>query len=126
MCEEKSPSEEAPEVYDGPRVTPLQIAILSVLWDRGEATSAQVRSALEPAHALALTTVTTLLSRLERKGVLTHRRQGKRFVYTSTVSRDEVRRCEVNGLLNTLFLDDPELLVEYMIGQRLLERGDEA
>ncbi|MGD2070118.1 MAG: BlaI/MecI/CopY family transcriptional regulator [Gemmatimonadota bacterium] len=104
---------------DRPPLTELQIAILSVLWDRGEATSAEVRSALEPGRCLALTTVTTLLGRLERKEVVAHEREGRRYLYRATVTRDSVQREMVSDLTDVLFDGDPARLVGHV-----LETGD--
>jgi BlaI family transcriptional regulator, penicillinase repressor len=54
------------------QLTELQIAILRVLWDRGRATVAEIQEALRAERGLALTTVATLLSRLEKRGVVRH------------------------------------------------------
>lgn len=109
---------------DNPALTELQLAILSVLWGRGEATSAQVRGDLAPTHSLALTTVTTLLGRLEKKGVVGHRRDGRRYLYRATVPREEVRRYMVTELTDSLFEGDPSLLVDHVLTTRDLSRED--
>ena len=96
-------------------LTELQLAILHVLWERGEATSREVREALLPARSLALTTVATLLSRLERKGVLNHRRQGRAHVFRPTVTRSEVRRNMVRELADNLFEGKPSQLMSHLL-----------
>lgn len=97
-------------------LTELQLAILGILWDRGEATSRDVRDALEPDRPLALTTVATLLSRLERRGVLAHRRSGRSYVFRPTVSRDEVRTAMVRDLAENLFDGDRIALIDHVLG----------
>ena len=94
-------------------LTELQLAILHVLWQRGEATSREVREAL--ARPLTLTTVATLLSRLEKKGVLDHRRQGRAHVFRPTVTRSEVRRSMVRELAENLFEGRPSQLVSHLL-----------
>ena len=84
-------------------LTGLQLSILHVLWERGEATTQQVWEGLAAERPLALTTVATLLSRLERKRVLAHRRRGRQYVYHATVTRAEVRRSKVRELTQSLF-----------------------
>ncbi len=96
-------------------LTGLQLSILEVLWDRGEATTKDVWSHVTRARPLALTTVATLLSRLERKRVLTHRRDGRRHVYRATVSRAAVRRSKVRELTESLFGGDPAALVTHVV-----------
>src|SRR5437773_2584128 len=57
------------------QLTELQLAILRVIWDRSEATVQDVWEALHAERGLAQTTVATMLSRLERHGVVTRRRR---------------------------------------------------
>ena len=96
-------------------LTELQLAILHVLWERGEATSREVREALMPSRSLALTTVATLLSRLERKGVLDHRRQGRAHVFRPTVTQNEVRKNMVRELAENLFEGKPSQLISHLL-----------
>jgi len=65
---------------DATQLTDLQIALLRVLWDRREATVAEIAEALRPARDLAPTTIATLLSRLEKRGVVSHTAQGRQYV----------------------------------------------
>lgn len=96
-------------------LTGLQLSILEVLWDRGEATTQDVWEQLNRARPLALTTVATLLSRLERKQVLTHRQVGRQYVYRATVSRTEVRRSKVRELTENLFGGDAAALLSHLV-----------
>lgn len=96
-------------------LTGLQLSILQILWDRQEATTQEVWRTLRKERPLALTTVATLLSRLERKKVLTHRREGRQYVYRATVSRAEVRRSKVRDLMETLFDGDRAALVSHLV-----------
>ena len=64
----------------------LQHAIMAVLWDRGEATVAEVHEALRQARGLAPTTVATMLRKMEDKGVVVHHAAGRQYVYRPAVS----------------------------------------
>ena len=55
----------------------LQHAILTVLWDRGAATLAEVKEAIEQDRPIATTTVATVLARLEQSGVVSHTTKGR-------------------------------------------------
>ena len=97
-------------------LTGLQLSILDVLWERGEATTQDVWAALTPSRPLALTTVATIMSRLERKEVLVHRREGRQYVYRATVTRAHVRRTKVRELTRHLFGGDPAALMSRPAG----------
>ena len=58
----------------------LQLAIMRVLWNHDEATVAEVHEALEPERGLALTTIATMLTKMEKKGVVEHRAEGRRGI----------------------------------------------
>jgi len=96
-------------------LTGLQLSILDVLWERGEATTQDVWLRLTQGRPLALTTVATIMSRLERKRVLTHRRDGRQYVYRATVTRSEVRRSKVRELTENLFGGDPAELLSHLV-----------
>jgi predicted transcriptional regulator len=102
-------------VHDTVSLTGLQLSILDVLWDRGEATTQEVCGHLNRERTLALTTVATLLSRLERKSVLVHRREGRQYVYRALVTRSEVRRSKVRDLTETLFGGDATALLSHLV-----------
>ena len=102
-------------MLDGSTLTELQLDILRVLWDLGEATTQDVHDALASTRGLAPTTVSTLLSRLEKKGVLAHRRQGRQHVYRALVDEVQVRRSKVRDLTEVLFGGDSAALVSHLV-----------
>lgn len=95
----------------------LQLSILRVLWAEDEATVARVQEALREERALALTTVATLLSRLEARGVVSRRADGRQFVYRAAVAEQDVRRSMVDALTERLFEGDPAALVHHLIDE---------
>jgi len=109
---------------DAPYLTELQSAIMRLLWDRGEATVADMHAALQPERGLALTTVATLLSRLERRGIVKHRTHSRQFVYYPKVSEHEVRRSMVADLTERLFDGDVAELVSHLLSAREMSPGD--
>lgn len=93
----------------------LQLAIMRILWSRQEASVADVHEALEPERGLALTTIATMLAKMEKKGVVDHRAEGRRFIYRPTVSEGQVRRSMVSGLTSQLFRGDVFALVNHLL-----------
>jgi BlaI family transcriptional regulator, penicillinase repressor len=95
----------------------LQLAIMRVLWSRGEATVAEVHETLEPERGLALTTIATMLTKMEKKGVVEHRAEGRRFIYQPLVSEDQVRHSMVADLTSQLFRGDVTALVNHLLAE---------
>ena len=102
----------------------LQHAIMAVLWERGEASAADVHEALREARGLAPTTIATMLRKMEDKGVVAHRALGRQFLYRPTVTEDLVRRSMVGELVERLFGGDPKALVAHLVSEHEIEPGE--
>ena len=99
----------------------LQLAIMRVLWERGEAATADVHAALTRERGLAPTTIATMLRKMEDKGVVTHRENGRTFVYRATVRPEQVHRRMVGDLVTQLFGGDPLELVNHLVREGDIE-----
>ncbi|SRR5690606_33985603 len=100
-----------------PQLSDVQLAILRILWDRGEATAAEVHEALAKEHkALAPTTVATMLTRLERRGLVDHRSRGRQYVYRAEVSEQDVRRTMLGRITDFFFGGDTTALLSHLMG----------
>jgi BlaI family transcriptional regulator, penicillinase repressor len=102
----------------------LQLAIMRSLWRRGEATVAEVHEDLAAERGLALTTIATMLVKLEKKGVLAHRMDGRRFVYRPLVDEGQVRRSMVAELTSQLFRGDVSALVNHLLSEHEIDPGE--
>ncbi|MDP9122571.1 MAG: BlaI/MecI/CopY family transcriptional regulator [Acidobacteriota bacterium] len=103
------------------RLGDLQLAIMRVLWGRGEATVADVHETLEPERGLAPTTIATMLVKMEKKGVVDHRLEGRKFVYRPRVSEGQVRRSMVGELTSQLFAGDVGALVNHLLAEHEID-----
>jgi BlaI family penicillinase repressor len=106
------------------QLTELQIAILRVLWTRGHATVAEIHEELRSERGLALTTVATLLSRLEKRGVVSHETRQRQFVYEALVTEAEVRHSMVQELTERLFDGDVAAMMSHLLSGRDISPGD--
>jgi BlaI family penicillinase repressor len=76
-------------MMEDPTPTGRELEILKVLWELGPANVRQVRQRLCPNGELAFTTVQTLLRIMDEKGLVTHKRRGRSFVYAARYSREK-------------------------------------
>ena len=108
-----------------PRLTALQLAVMQVLWSREEASVADVQRAMK-GRRLALTTVATLLVRLEQRGLVGHRVEGRQYLYRTRVSPADVRETVTRELLRNLFDGDVTAFVSQLLDSRTLTRDEVA
>jgi BlaI family transcriptional regulator, penicillinase repressor len=106
------------------QLTELQLAILRVVWDRGEATVQDIWEALHAERGLAQTTVATMLSRLERRGVVTRRAESRQYRYKAAVTEEEVQHSMVGELTERLFDGDVAALVRHLLHDADMSPGD--
>lgn len=102
----------------------LQITLMRVLWRRGETSTAEVAAELAEERGLKHTTVATLLTRLEKRGVVAQRRDGRQLFYRALVEEADVRRSMVAGLLGALFAGDARELVAHLVEESEIAPGD--
>jgi BlaI family penicillinase repressor len=107
-----------------PLLTELQQAILDFIWTTGPATSEQVREALRPRHPLKDSSVRTLLRRLEARGYLTHRLEGKVFVYQAAVRPRSVAARAVRHIIDRFCAGSVEQFLVGMVDEKVLTVGE--
>ncbi len=93
----------------------LQLAIMRVLWERGEAPAIEVHQALFEERGLAVTTIKTMLRKLEEYGCVEHRTNGRQFIYRPAIAEADVRRGMVADLVQRLFSGDSAALVNHLV-----------
>ena len=104
-----------------PRFTDRELDVMAVLWERGDATVAEVQERL-PVD-LAYTTVLTVLRTLEEKGHVGHREEGRAYRYHPLVEREEAGARVLGRLVDRLFGGSPELLLTQLVSERDLSEA---
>jgi predicted transcriptional regulator len=104
----------------------LQYAIMRVLWDEREATVARVqeRLAIGDERDRALTTIATMLTKMEKKGVVSHRSEGRQFVYRAKIDEKDVHRSMVADLTQRLFDGDFTALVSHLLTEQEIDKKE--
>jgi BlaI family penicillinase repressor len=106
------------------RLGDLQLKIMKVLWDRQEATVADVHSALGPGADLAYTTIATMLRKMETRGLVKHRTEGRSFVYRAAVGAEEVSRSMTDHLVDRVFAGSLADVVSHLLTNREVSRAE--
>lgn len=97
-------------------LTEAELRLMRVLWERGECAVAEVVTAVAEEAPLAYTSVLTTIRVLEKKGYVTHRQEGRAFLYSPSIAQDEASRSEVKHVLNRFFGNSRESLLLSLLG----------
>ena len=87
--------------------------IMDVLYQRGKASAAEVREAMEDAPSYSA--VRAMLRVLEEKVHVKHQAEGLKYVYVPTVNREKAKRSAVKHLLDTFFSDSPDQVIAALL-----------
>ncbi|TPV93417.1 MAG: BlaI/MecI/CopY family transcriptional regulator [Myxococcales bacterium FL481] len=103
----------------------MQMAFMRVLWDLHEAHLGQVQAQLDAnGLSLAPTTVATVLRRMEKKGWVAHRREGRQFIYRAAVSRDELGENVLSRITSALYGGDVAAVFAQLLGSSDVEADE--
>ncbi len=107
-----------------PTFTARELDIMTALWQRGDATAAEVRDALAADGIdLAYNTVLTILRILQDKGFVAHRVEGRAHRFRPLVAREAASKSAVKRLLDGLFDRSPEALMTHLVRDEGLDRA---
>ena len=98
------------------RLTPVEFEIMEIVWERGSALVKDVHRELHRRKGLAYTTVMTEMTLMSRKGILSHGRQGRAYLYTPLVSRKQVLEGVLEGMITEFFHGSREELLRFAGG----------
>jgi predicted transcriptional regulator len=102
--------------------TERELDIMSVLWEHGPSTVAEVRGYLT--DELSHNTVATMLTILETKGHVDHTEEGRAFRFRPLVGREEAGRSAFARLVDTMFAGSAESLVTNFVRDRRLTKAE--
>jgi BlaI family penicillinase repressor len=97
-----------------PAMSPAETEVLRLVWELKNATVQQVYDELPENRKVTYVTVATLLRRLEEKGYIKHRIQGKAFLYTPSVKKEDVINRTIGDLVQRLFGGNPVPLMQHL------------
>lgn len=104
-------------------VTPNEWHIMELLWDSPR-TLMDLVAALAEQMGWSKSTVTTMVRRMDEKGLITYHTEGRTKIFRSAVSREDVTARETNSLLRRAYHGSIGLLVSSMAQRNGLSKED--
>jgi predicted transcriptional regulator len=104
-------------------ISDAESRVLAVLWREGPSTSDRVIAALA-LESWEVSTIKTLLARLVKKRAIRAKKEGRRYVYSAVLTREQWITAESEGLLSRLFDGRLAPLVRHFSQHRKLSKAD--
>ncbi len=110
---------------DLPELSRLELAVMGVVWELGDCSSAEVIAAFTKRRRLAVTTIRTVLANLRKKGYLEPIPTIERgFRLRARVTRDAVAGRTLRGLVGSLFGGSPRQAIAYLLKNENLDETE--
>jgi BlaI family transcriptional regulator, penicillinase repressor len=108
------------------QISEAESVVMEVLWQRSPQTSEEVVAALGHRQEWQEATIKTLLNRLLNKGAIEAQKDGRRYLYSPTLRREDWVMGESESLLARLFDGRVAPLVAHFSQHRKLSAADVA
>jgi len=102
----------------------LEHQLMEILWKSGPGTAEQIREALAPTHVLKDSSVRTMLGRLEDKGYVKHKIEGKAFVYSGVEKPQSVAVRAVRQIMDRFCDGSLEQLLVGLVENEVVDRAE--
>ena len=99
----------------------LEEAVMNVVWSRGGVKAADVQAALAPDRPLKDSTIRTILTRLEQKGYVRHKVDGRTFLYSGIEKPRNVAVRAVKEILDRFCNGSVESLLVGMVDGEIVD-----
>jgi len=107
-----------------PDLSAAQREIMDIVWERGELSARELRTIIAKKRNVARNTVRTLLERMEAKGWLTHREEGRTYLYSAAQPRPATIGQTVVNMIDRVCGGSPEVLLNALLDFRGLSAGE--
>jgi len=102
----------------------LEHLVMDFVWSHDRCSAEQIRESLAAARPMKDSTVRTILSRLERKGYVSHTVEGRTYLYCSTQPRQSVAVRAVQQVIDRFCAGSVEQLLSGMVEGKLIDRRE--
>ncbi len=102
----------------------VQLLIMQVLWDKGRATARDITDAINAFELIAHSTVQTLLRGLEEKGSVSHKTEGRTFVFYPLVKEEQFKQSATTDLVERVFGGNAATLVAHLLKNENVSRKE--
>ena len=104
-------------------LSPLQHTLMQVVWSKTECNADDVRQALADEKPMKESTVRTVLRQLEDKGYVTHRVEGRTYIYSPRFPPQKVAANAVRQIIDRFCAGSVERLLVGMVDDEVLTKA---
>ncbi len=105
------------------KLSDQQYQVVQALWTLKEGSARDVQTHLT-SLGLAHTTIGTILTRLEKRNILSSETRGRERVFKALITEGDVKRSMVSSLVSTLFKGDSKELLAHLVNEGDINKNE--
>jgi len=106
------------------RITEAEWEVMDLVWSASPVAASDITRALGRKRQWALATVRTLLRRLVKKGAVEQQSEGKRYLYSPRLTKEECVRRESDSFLDRVLGRAPATTLLHLVSKADLSSED--
>ena len=107
-----------------PKISDAEWEVMKVIWDKAPITANEVVEEISEQNDWNHRTTRTLLNRLVKKGAVKFQAEGKRYLFSPKISKEECIKCESQSFLNRVFDGEASPLLAHFVKHRILSKSE--
>lgn len=107
-----------------PQISDAEFEVMSIIWKYEPISTNDIVERLSKNKKWSPKTITTMLFRLEKKGVISHEKEGRVFVYSASIQKDAYLKAERSAFLNRFFDGALNQMVVSYLNENDLTKND--
>ena len=105
------------------KLTEKEEEVMALIWKLGPCAPKEVQALYDEPRP-HINTVAMTFQSLEKKGYLTHRTQGRGFIYEPTVQREDYGNRRISQFVDTFFADSYMSVVSALVRDKKVDEAD--
>lgn len=107
-----------------PQISDAEFEVMDVIWKYAPISTNEITDRLAKTKDWSPKTIYTMLSRLEKKGVISHEKEGRVFVYSALIQKDAYLKAERSAFINHFFDGALNQMVVSYLNENDLTKND--
>lgn len=107
-----------------PQISEAEFEIMKVIWDNNPINTNEIVDIVTKSSEWNMRTIHTLIARLEKKGAISHKKEGRIYIYSPVVKKEDYIKSESKSFLNKFYNGAVNKMVMNFIENDMLSAED--
>lgn len=107
-----------------PQISEAEFEVMEVIWEKEPVSTNEIVDAVIENHNWNMRTIHTLISRLDKKGAISHKKDGRTYIYSSIVEKKDYVKSKSKSFIEKFYDGAANKMVLNFIENNMLSQED--